>query len=736
MRGKLKHILTHIKPYRGLVVLIIALLFAQAFCELALPSYTSDIVNVGIQQAGIKDLVPDAMRRNTMDKILLLSSGDQAVLLQSVYKADADGTLVLIGVTEQQRAQLEGIFITRLSILSSIANNSEMTSQYIPQLPPGTDLFSALGMMPDQQRMAIIDKIDQMTARMPESILRQTAIAAVRSEYTALGRDLNALQMGFLWSAGLRMIGVVFIAVCAAVMVIYLSSRVAAGFSRGLRESVFKKVISFGSMEFDKFSTASLITRSTNDIQQVQMMLMMVFRVLVYSPILAIGGVVKALGTNMSMAWTIGLGVGSVLTIIGVLIRIAMPRFRRLQDQIDRLNLVTREILSGIPVIRAFCTQKHEVKRFDKANRDLMKTNLFVNRVMALTFPLMFLIMNALTVLILYRGAVAVDLGQMQVGDMMAFMQYAMQIVMSFLMMSMMSIMLPRAGVSIGRINEVLETEPSIDDPATPSLRCDALRGTVQFENVSFRYPNAEADVVSNVSFTAKRGQTTAIIGSTGSGKSTIINLIPRFFDVSSGRILVGGVDIREMTQKELRDCIGYVPQHGILFSGTIESNLRFGRENATQEEIEKAAQIAQAFDFINEKQEGFEAPIAQGGTNVSGGQKQRLSIARAVVKNPDIYIFDDSFSALDYKTDVQLRRALKAYTAQSTVIIVAQRVNTILHADQIVVIEDGRVVGIGTHAQLLSSCPVYEQIASSQLSPEEIERSRQWNKEGENNGR
>jgi ATP-binding cassette subfamily B multidrug efflux pump len=493
-------------------------------------------------------------------------------------------------------------------------------------------------------------------------------------------------------------------------------------------------VIGFGAAESNAFSTASLITRSTNDIQQIQTMLTMALRVLIYAPILAAGGIFRALATNTSMAWTIALGVGGVLAVIVVLVVVAMPRFKKLQLLLDKLNLVSREVLSGIPVIRAFCTQAHEADRIERANRNLMRTNLFVTRTMALAMPMIMLIMNALSVLILYSGAHSVDLGQMQVGDLMAFIQYAMQIVMSFLMLSMMSIVLPRAGVSIGRINEVLNTDPAIKDPPSPVAMAADKRASVRFENVSFRYPGAEADVLSNISFEAERGRVTAIVGGTGSGKSTLVNLIPRFYDVSAGAVYVGGADVRHLCQATLRAYIGYVPQQGTLFSGTIADNLRFGREDATEEELRLGAWIAQAA-FIFERPQGLDAPIAQGGTNVSGGQKQRLAIARAVVKKPDIYIFDDSFSALDTKTDAALRRALRPHTADSAVIIVAQRVNTILHADRIVVLDDGRVAGIGTHRELLASCSVYEQIARSQLSPEEIERSAAPQKEGEQYG-
>ena len=505
------------------------------------------------------------------------------------------------------------------------------------------------------------------------------------------------------------------------VLVGFIASRVAASLGKELRGRVFRKVVSFSHAELDRFSTASLITRSTNDIQQIQMLFVMLLRIVFYAPIIGIGGVIKVLNTNTSMAWIIAVAVMAVLTLVIVLFAVAMPRFKIMQKLVDKVNLVTREILTGLPVIRAFSTQKHEEERFDKANKDLTRTNLFVNRVMTTMMPMMMLIMNGITVLIMWNGAHGVDAGSMQVGDLMAFMQYTMQIVMAFLMISMFSIMLPRASVSAGRIEEVLQTEPVIRDPEQTVSFDDAKRGLVEFKNVSFRYPGAEENVLENISFTAKPGETTAFIGSTGSGKSTLINLIPRFYDITEGELLVDGADVRRVSQHDLRAKIGYVPQKGVLFSGTIASNLRYGNNDASQEELDKAAQIAQAADFIGEKPDGFDSEISQGGTNVSGGQKQRLSIARAIAIHPEIYIFDDSFSALDYKTDVALRKALKEETAGSTVLIVAQRISTILHAEQIIVLDEGKIVGKGTHKELLKTCEVYQQIAMSQLSKEEL---------------
>ena len=524
---------------------------------------------------------------------------------------------------------------------------------------------------------------------------------------------------------GAIMVGLALLAMAVSVTVVLLSAKLAARLSRILRDHIFKKVMDFTNSEFDKFSTASLITRSTNDIQQIQMFVTMMFRIVVFAPLMGLGGIYKVLKTNVDMTWTIAIGVVAIMTVILVLFTVAMPKFKVLQKLIDRLNLVSREILTGLPVIRAFSTEKHEKERFDTANKNLMKTNLFVNRAMTFMMPLMMLIMNAMTVLIVYVGADNIDLGRMQVGDLMAFIQYAMQIIMSFLFISMVSIMMPRAQVAAERVNEILDMEIMIKDPKQPKKFLNEKKGEVEFRHVSFRYPDAGEDMLHDISFTAPSGKTTAFIGSTGSGKSTLINLIPRFFDVTEGSIFVDGVDIREVKQSELRDKLGYVPQKGVLFSGTIDSNLRYGKEDASEEEVKKAARIAQAADFIEEKKEAYDSPVAQGGSNVSGGQKQRLSIARAVAKDPEIYIFDDSFSALDYKTDVTLRQALARETKGSTTLIVAQRISTILHADQIVVLDEGRVVGTGTHEELLESCPVYLQIAKSQLSEDDFAKAR-----------
>ena len=566
--------------------------------------------------------------------------------------------------------------------------------------------------------------MDAMTSGMkdmPDSIVTQAAVQYVELEYEGQGIDVDQMQIRYILMSGLKMLGLALVIMIAAISVTFLSARVAAILGRNLRNGVYRKVISFSGEELNHFSTASLITRSTNDIQQVQQVFAMIFRIVLYAPILGIGGVLKVLQTDASMTWILGVAVAAIMVLVGLLFKIAMPKFTKLQYLIDELNLVSREILTGIPVIRAFSREKHEEERFEKANDRLTKTNLFVNRCMTFMMPAMMLIMNGITILIVYNGAHAVDNGTMQVGNMMAFMQYAMQIIMSFLMITMMSIMLPRASVAAKRINEVMDTKVSILDGDAGALPDKGAKGEVRFEHVGFSYPGADEETLTDIDFSAHKGETVAFIGSTGSGKSTLVNLIPRFFDVTSGRILVDGVDVRDMKLTELRDRIGYVPQKGVLFSGTIDSNIRYGKEDASEAEVQRAAEVAQAWDFIQEKEEKMESEIAQGGTNVSGGQKQRLSIARAIAKRPEIYIFDDSFSALDYKTDVVLRRALKKETKDATTLIVAQRISTILHADRILVLDEGRVVGQGTHKELLKSCEVYRQIAMSQLSEEEL---------------
>lgn len=712
----------YLKQSIGWILLMVCLLFLQAYCDLALPGYTSNIVNIGIQQGGIEDAVPETIRREEFENLSLFMEQEDADFVNSYY-TETDGLMSLKKIDEDTREKLNQLLARPELALTTLRSDSDQTKAMKEQmnLPENADLISVLSQMPQEQLEEMLSAMNEQFDQMPDSIITQASISFVKGEYKAQGKDLDQIQIHYLVVSGAKMLLMALLVMVAAVSVTFISCRVGAAFSRDLRGKVYSKVLSFSNAEFEKFSTASLITRSTNDIQQVQLVTMMIFRIVLYAPILGVGGFLKVLNTNTSMAWIIGVAVALIMAVVAVLMVVAMPKFKTLQVLIDKLNLVTREILTGIPVIRAFSTQKHEEERFEQANHNLMKTNLFVNRCMTFMMPVMMLIMNGISILIVYRGAYGIDSGQMQVGDLMAFIQYTMQIIMSFLMICMMSVMLPRASVSGVRINEVLETEVSIHDPEQPKEAVPSQAGTVVFQDVSFSYPDAEEKVLSHISFTAKRGETTAIIGSTGSGKSTLVNLIPRFFDVTEGQILLDGVNIKDMTQFELHEKIGYVPQKGVLFSGTIRTNIAYGNEEMPQEEVEKAAQIAQAYDFIAEKEEGFDSPISQGGTNVSGGQKQRLSIARAIAKKPEVYIFDDSFSALDYKTDVTLRRALKKETSDATTIIVAQRISTILHAEQIIVLDEGKIAGIGTHQELLKSCEVYHQIASSQLSKEEL---------------
>ena len=698
---------------------IVALLVIQAVCDLSLPDYTSKIVNVGIQQGGIENPAPEQIRQSEMEKLLLLvpEESRDAVLEKYTLNTEKDPA-----VYEQKRLSgkeqedLNGILEKPIFLVYMLESGQVegMPGEITPEILQGME---AQGISLDQ----VMDELDQKLGEMEGSILTQSDILYVQQEYEALGVDVGAIQIQYIVITGLKMLGLALAAMLATVIVTLLASRTAAGVAKNLRNDVFQKVVSFSNQEFEKFSTASLITRSTNDIQQIQMLLVLLLRIVFYAPIVAVGGCIMALQKNSSMFWVIGVAMVAVLSLVVVLFSITMPRFKLMQKLVDKLNLVSREILSGLWVIRAFGTQKYEEKRFDGVNRDLTKTNLFVNRVMTCMMPAMMLTMNAVTVLIVWVGADKINAGGMQVGDLMAFIQYTMQIVMSFLMISMMSIMLPRATVSANRIQEVLETEVEIADPARPEDFVPSKTGEVEFQDVSFRYPGADEDVLENITFTAKKGETTAFIGSTGSGKSTLVNLIPRFYDVTKGRILVNGRDVREVTQHELRARIGYVPQKGVLFSGTIESNLKYGGDSISDRDMEQAAQIAQATEFIGAKPDGYQSEISQGGGNVSGGQKQRLSIARAIAKHPEIYIFDDSFSALDYKTDVALRKELKEKTAGATVLIVAQRISTILHAEQIIVMDEGKIVGKGTHEELLQSCEVYQQIALSQLSKEEL---------------
>ena len=726
------------------ILVIVLFLIGQAVCDLSLPDYTSKVVNVGIQQGGVENPVPDVIRASEMDKLMLLmEESDKNTVLSnynyldkaSLSDKDLTGDEPIYELNTKDKTiieELSSIFGKPMLVVKGFENDSEETKkikeEMLANLPPqmiqngDVDMFEVFSLMPKENLSEVRKTIDEKFSAMPDSIITQSAISYVRGEYENLGINTDKLQTNYMFLAGAKMLGIALLSAIATIVVGFLGARVAATLGRNLRSKVFNKVMSFSNTEMDKFSTASLITRSTNDIQQVQMLMVMMLRVVIYSPIIAIGGIIKVTKTNTSMTWIIAVAVIAILSLVMILFIVVMPKFKVVQTLVDRVNLVTREILTGIPVIRAFSTQKYEEKRFDKANLDLTKTNIFVNRVMACMMPAMMLVMNGISVLIMWNGAHGVDSGAMQVGDMMAFIQYTMQIIMSFLMISAISIMLPRVAVCVQRVDEVISTDLIIEDKEQTENFKEDKKGYIEFNNVSFKYPNAEEDVLSDISFVAKPGETTAFIGSTGSGKSTLINLIPRFYDVTEGSIKVDGVDVRNVSQHDLREKIGYVPQKGILFSGTIDSNLRYGREEATDVEIVRAAEIAQAIDFISSKPERFETEISQGGTNVSGGQKQRLSIARAIAKNPEIYIFDDSFSALDFKTDSALRKALKQETSDSTVLIVAQRISTILHADQIIVLDEGKVVGKGTHNELLKNCEVYKQIALSQLSKEELE--------------
>ena len=783
----MRKLLKHLKPYTATIVVIIGFLIVQATCDLSLPSYTSDIVNVGIQQGGIDEKIPEAVTEEEMERLLLFMSREDSERVLEAYELktadtgyDCEGSVYVLKESaaedKEEVQELSEILGQPMLLVSGFESDSDTTKQMEvsmkdnmkaaiqsqaeakakkaasqmteeekaaleanPELAKKqqeemqaqieaqmqkideADMFEILGMLSEDQREEMVAQIAEKMDDMPDSIVEQAATAYIKTVYEKLGMDTEQIQNSYILRTGAKMIGLAFLGMLASVMVGLLASRVAARTGRDLRSRVFKKVVGFSNAEFDHFSTASLITRSTNDIQQIQMLVVMLLRMVMYAPIMAAGGIIKVFRTNVDMSWIIGLAVVLILLLVLVLFIVAMPKFKILQNMVDRLNLVTREILTGLSVIRAFSTEKYEEKRFDNANKDLMKTNLFVNRAMTFMMPVMMLVMNGITILIVWNGAHGIDNGNMQVGDMMAFIQYTMQIIMSFLMICMVSIMLPRAAVAADRVDEILASKTAIEDPENPETLPAGSKGEVVFDHVNFRYPGAEEDVLHDIHFTAKPGQTTAIIGSTGSGKSTLVNLIPRFYDVTGGRILIDRTDIREITQHELRDKLGYVPQKGVLFSGTIESNILYGNPDGTKAEMEEAASIAQTTEFIEEKRKKYDSPIAQGGTNVSGGQKQRLSIARAIAKKPDVFIFDDSFSALDYKTDVTLRAALKEKTQDSTVIIVAQRISTILHAEQIIVLDEGRIAGIGTHKELLKNCDAYYQIASSQLSEKEL---------------
>ena len=719
---------------------VVALLIVQAYCDLSLPDYTSKIVDIGIQQGGIESPVPETIRDTTLQALELLMPEDTAAQVDQWYSMkDVDGLWHLS--PDADMAELEAAFTTPDVVLymaaaqnaAQAAGSAETMTPSIYDLDAVSRQFAAMAQAPDAREILqnqLSTAISQLDATMADNLSSQ-AVLLVGLEYEAQG-TAHDVQMAYLLRIGGQMLGLTLLMVAAAVAVGFIASRVSAAIGRDLRREVFSTVVGYSNAEIERFSTASLITRTTNDIQQVQFVCVILLRMVAYAPILGIGGILHVAAGNTGLEWIIFAAVAALLVLITILMNLAMPKFKRMQTLVDRLNLVSREILTGIMPIRAFSREKFEEARFDKANRDLMSTQLFTNRTMTAMMPFMTLIMNGTSLLIVWFGGKAMDLGTMQVGEMIAFITYTMQIVMSFLMLAMVAVMLPRAGVAAERIDEVIRTPATIHDPdaaaAEPTMKRKNWNGEVEFKDVSFCYPGADSDALEHISFTAKPGQTTAIIGSTGCGKSTLLNLIPRFYDVTGGAVCIDGVDVREMPQATLHDLMGYVPQKGVLFSGTIESNLKFAGEHITDEDVRTAAGIAQAAEFIDAKPEGYASPIAQGGSNVSGGQKQRLSIARAIAKKPRIYLFDDSFSALDYKTDVALRRALKAQTDNATVIIVAQRISTVLHANRILVLDEGRIVGDGTHAQLLESCPEYQEIARSQLSQKELNLS----KEGE----
>ena len=729
-----------LKPYTAAVAAIICILVVQAYCDLSLPTYTSDIVNVGIQQGGIDETVPDTISKKDLNHLLLLVPSDRQKTVKNAYtesveKYDYNGTVMELKASvkedEKKMDRLSEILGKPMLMAAGFDSGSDMTQKIEEQMRtqmsgiPNVDkmdIYDMLEFMGAEGRNALIGQMDQQMDSMQDSMIAQAAAGYIKDAYTHIGIDTDQIETTYILRTGAKMLALAFLGMAASILVGLLASRVGAGVGRRLRENVFRKVVGFSNAEFDKFSTASLITRSTNDIQQIQLLLVMILRMVLYAPIMAIGGIWKVFHTNVGMSWIIGLAVAVIIVIVGFLFLVVMPKFKLIQNQVDKLNLVSREILTGLSVIRAFGTQKHEEERFDDANKALTKTNLFVNRAMTFMMPLMMFVMNSIAVLIVWVGGHSINDGAMQVGDMMAFIQYTMQIIMAFLMICMISVMLPRAAVSAGRVDEVLTSETLIHDPGNPSHIPEEGKGKVVFDHVSFRYPGAEEDVLHDISFTAEPGKTTAFIGSTGCGKSTLVNLIPRFYDVTDGKITIDGKDIRNVSQHELREKLGYVPQKAVLFSGDIASNILYGNPEGSEAEMTEAATIAQATEFIEQKKKKYKSTISQGGSNVSGGQKQRLSIARAIAKHPDIYIFDDSFSALDYKTDATLRAKLKEKTSESTVMIVAQRISTILHADQIIVLDDGQIVGKGTHKELLKTCEAYYQIASSQLSEKELE--------------
>lgn len=711
----MRQIFKYLAEHKGAVAVIILLLIVQAYCDLSLPSYTSDIVDIGIEQSGIEHETMEEMRAETFETLCLFMSDEDEKTVREFYELEEESARYVRQSDEKKDIEkLDDILAQPMAMVAGMQSSKDMDfEQFMAGVKAGAITKDAILQMEEEA----IENYDAMS----DSIISQMAILFTKAEYEAMDYDMGNIQTRYLLVTGGKMLGLSIVMVAAAIFAGFFSAKTGAKIGMDLRGRVFEKVVSFSNREMDQFSTASLITRSTNDIQQVQMVATMLLRMVLYAPIIGIGGILKVLHTKTGMGWIIVVAVATVMVLVLILMVFAMPKFKIMQSLVDRMNLVSREILTGIPVIRAFSREKFEEERFEKASRDLMKTQLFTNRVMTFMMPSMMLIMNGITVMIVWFGAKGVDLGNMQVGDMIAFITYTMQIVMSFLMLTMVSIMLPRAGVAAARIDEVLQTEASIHDAEQTEGEEHEFEGVLKFEDVGFAYDGAVEEALSNISFTARPGETTAIIGSTGCGKTTLLNLIPRFYDVTSGRVTIDGIDIRKMSQEKLRSLIGYVPQKGILFSGTIESNLKFAGDQVTDEMMTEAADIAQATEFIDAKEEKYDSPIAQGGTNVSGGQKQRLSIARAVAKNPKIFLFDDSFSALDYKTDVALRKKLNEKVKDATVLIVAQRISTILHADNIIVLEDGKIAGMGTHEELLENCESYIEIAKSQLSEAEL---------------
>ncbi len=738
-------LLNHLKPFVWSLVAIFLLLFGQAMADLALPGYMANIVDTGIQYNGIENAVPEAIRASEFAKLQLFMDADAKTEVYDYYKKLDSTTLtpeefasyvekypILATETLYERTAEDGAVTDRLNtvftnaILVVVGLEQQGTTMLAGMgivVPEGSDVFTVIAQLLPEQITAIQTMTGQYTSALPEAAITQTYVGYLTSEYKVVGVDLVGIQTRYILRIGGIMLLITLAGAACSIAVGYLAARVAAGLSRNMRKQIFERVERFSNTEFDKFSTASLITRSTNDVTQVQNLAVMLFRIVFYAPMMGIGGLIRVIGSEASMTWIIAAAIMAILTLIGVMIIIAVPKFKIIQKLIDRVNLVTREILSGLMVIRAFNTQQHEENKFDVANTDLTKVNLFINRVIILLMPLLNIIMNIVMITIIWVGAYQVDAGTTQVGDMMAFTQYTMQIISAFLMVGMVFVMLPRAIASAQRINEVLDTEPIIKDPKESQPFKGNLKGQVEFKNVSFRYPNAEDDMLKNLTFSIKPGQTAAIIGSTGSGKSTLINLVPRFYDVTGGSVLVDGIDVRDVKQHDLREKIGYVAQKTLLFSGTIASNIRYANEGATDKELEKYATTAQALDFIKDSDQGWDTQVAQGGANFSGGQKQRLSIARALAKNPEVFIFDDSFSSLDYTTDAALRRALRKETNKATVLIVTQRISTIMGSDQIIVLDHGKIVGIGKHKELMETCEVYREIAQSQLSKEELGR-------------